>query len=210
MRIIKFVIISILILSPIRIFAQSYVKLNALTAVVGIINPSVEFTLSNHSTYQLDVNISPWKKIWDGKHMAFGLVLNEYRYYFKEHNMGWYLGGSAGLQVFDMSKPQLEQGFGFTLENRYCKGYGINLGGLVGWEKQLGKNKRWIMDVYIGISYMLSYYNGYSLDGEIDMYPHRTYEPKYPDPWNGTAETYPSTIGVSFGYKFIKGRDERK
>lgn len=186
--------------------AQSYVKLNALTAVVGIINPSMEVTLSNHSTYQLDVNISPWKRIWDDKHMAFGILLNEYRYYFKEHNNGWYIGGTAGLQVFDMSKPELEKGFGFGLENRYCKGYGFQFGGIVGWEKQLGKNKRWLMDVYLGIAYMLSYYNGYSLDGKINMNPRHQTPTPYPDPWNGSAETYPNTVGISFGYKFLQGK----
>lgn len=188
--------------------AQSYVKLNALEAAVGMINPSLEFTLSKHSTYQLDINISPWKKIWDKKHFAFANILNEYRYYFKEHNKGWYVGGTAGVQVFDMSKPQFFDGeyAKFSLENRYCKGYGFNIGGLVGWEKQLGKNKRWLMDVYLGVAYMVSWYNGYSLDGEIDLTPHRPHGATYIDPWNGSAETMPNTIGISFGYRFIKDK----
>lgn len=182
--------------------AQSYVKLNALTTVFGLINPSVEFTISPHSTYQADLNISPWKKIPGEHHMAFGILLNEYRYFFKEHNRGFYLGCSAGIHVFDMSKPQIEKGW--KLEDRYSKGYGFSFGIMTGWEKRLGE--RWLMDIYLGWSYMLSNYNGYDLDGQIQMNPGHTHPTPYPDPWNGSAEFYPSTVGISFGYKFLKGK----
>ena len=41
-----------ILLSAQRSEAQTYVKLNGLYALVGVINPAVEFRLSPHSTFQ--------------------------------------------------------------------------------------------------------------------------------------------------------------
>ena len=43
--------------------SQGYVKLNALYALVGVVNPSVEFAISPKSTLQTDIVVSPWKSI---------------------------------------------------------------------------------------------------------------------------------------------------
>ena len=49
--------------------SQGYVKLNALYALVGVVNPSVEFAISPKSTLQTDIVVSPWKSI-NRKHMT--------------------------------------------------------------------------------------------------------------------------------------------
>ena len=67
--------------------SQGYVKLNALYALVGVVNPSVEFAISPKSTLQTDIVVSPWKSI-NRKHMTFAIFMGEYRRYFKEHNRG--------------------------------------------------------------------------------------------------------------------------
>ena len=59
--------------------------------------------------------------------------------------------------------------------------------------------ERWLLDAYLGWAYMASWYNGYSLDGQIDMNPHRPVPPEHPDPWNGSAEWLPNKIGLSIG-----------
>ncbi|MCI7139668.1 MAG: DUF3575 domain-containing protein [Alistipes sp.] len=179
--------------------AQGYVKLNALYALAGVVNPAVEFAISPKSTLQTDIVVSPWKSIGD-KHMLFAIFMGEYRRYFKAHNEGWYLGANLGMMAFDMSKPYIEN-WALKFEQRYSKGYGMMIGLCVGWERRFGE--RWLVDAFLGWAFMDSHYNGYSLAGEIDMHPHRPVEPKYPDPFNGSSEWYPNKIGVSIGYRIF-------
>lgn len=180
--------------------AQGYVKLNALYALVGVVNPSVEFTISPHSTVQSEIVVSPWKSV-NGNHMLLGILMGEYRYYFRGSNDGWYLGGNIGMQAFDISKPYLD-GWSIKCEDRYCKGYGFMIGVCGGYEYRF--RERWVLDAFFGWSWMSSFYNGYTPDGEIDMYPHRPVEPRYPDPFNGSSEWYPNKIGLSIGYRIIR------
>ena len=181
-----------------RLDAQIYAKLNGLYALVGVINPAVEFTVSPKSTFQTEIVFSPWKYVNDhgvDKPMKFGILMTEYRRYFKQHNR-WYLGANMGMMGFKMSKPQFSDGW--FLENRYSKGYGMMIGICGGFEYQFAD--RWLLDAYFGWSYMLSWYNGYSLDGTIDLYPHRPVQPEKPDPFNGSHEWLPNKIGVSIGF----------
>lgn len=179
--------------------AQTYVKLNGLYALAGVANPSVEFAISPKSTVQTEIVVSPWESI-RGKHMLFGILMGEYRRYFRAHNDGWYLGANIGMMAFDMSKPYRD-GWSIQFENRYCKGYGFMIGICAGYEWQF--RERWVLDAFFGWSWMSSFYNGYSMDGEIDMNPHRPVQPKYPDPFNGSSEWYPNKIGLSIGYRII-------
>ena len=179
--------------------SQGYVKLNALYALVGVVNPSVEFAISPKSTLQTDIVVSPWKSI-NRKHMTFAIFMGEYRRYFKEHNRGWYLGANIGMMAFDMSKPYIE-GWKLKFEDRYCKGYGMMIGLCVGYEHQFGE--RWLLDAFFGWAWMDSHYNGYSFDGKVDMYPHRPVQPENPDPFNGSSEWYPNKLGVSIGYRIF-------
>ena len=182
-----------------RLDAQIYAKLNGLYALVGVINPAVEFTVSPKSTFQTEIVFSPWKYVNDhgvDKPMKFGILMTEYRRYFKQHNRGWYLGANMGMMGFKMSKPQFSDGW--FLENRYSKGYGMMIGICGGFEYQFAD--RWLLDAYFGWSYMLSWYHGYSLDGTIDLYPHRPVQLEKPDPFNGSHEWLPNKIGVSIGF----------
>ncbi len=76
------------------------------------------------------------------------------------------------------------------------------IGLCVGYEYQFCE--RWLVDAFLGWAWMDSHYNGYSFDGEIDMYPHRPVQPKHPDPFNGSSEWYPNKIGVSIGCRIFK------
>ena len=195
------------LLRPAATDAQIYAKLNGLYALVGVVHPAVEFRLTDHSAFQTEFVYSPWKSInVDGqsKPMHFGIFLNEYRYYFRGYARGWYVGGNAGMMAFRMSKPYIEN-WSLKFEDRYCKGYGMMIGLCVGWERQLGE--RWLLDAFLGWSWMDSHYNGYSFDGEIDMNPHRPVQPEHPDPFNGSSEWYPNKIGVSIGYRIFKPRE---
>lgn len=183
-------------------FPQGYVKLNALYAALGVINPAVEFAITPKSALQTDIVISPWKSI-NGKHMNFAIFMGEYRRYFKAHNDGWYLGANIGMMAFDMTKPFIKD-WKLQFENRYCKGYGMMIGLCVGYEYRF--RERWLVDAYFGWAWMDSHYNGYSFEGETDMYPHRPEQPEFPDPFNGSSEWYPNKIGISIGYRIFQPR----
>ena len=176
------------LLRPAATDAQIYAKLNGLYALVGVVNPAVEFRLTDHSAFQTEFVYSPWKSInVDGqsKPMHFGIFLNEYRYYFRGYARGWYVGGNAGMMAFRMSKPYIEN-WGIHLENRYSKGYGFMFGACAGYERIF--RERWVFDVFFGWSWMTSFYNGYDLDGRTQMEPHRPVQPLHPDPFNGSSE----------------------
>ena len=173
-------------------------KLNAAYALVGVVNPQLEFRLTPHSAFQTEFVYSPWRSI-NGKHMHFGIFLNEYRYYVSERTKGFYVGANVGLMAFDMSKPYIVDGK-LRCQDRYSKGGGYMLGAVFGYEWRFAR--RWLLDVFVGFSYMHSWYVGYSLDGEVDMYPHRPphKQPKYPDPLNASAEWLPNKAGISIGF----------
>lgn len=187
--------------------AQTYLKLNGLYATVGLINPQVEFRISEHSAFQTEVVISPWKSILGGHHMSFGIAMGEYRYFFGFKTRGLYVGGNAGMEVFNMSRPDIAGGLHF--QNRYCKGYGFMFGACVGYEHYFAK--RWVVDAFIGGGYICTWYNGYSFDGKIDMNPHRPEwkQPKYPDPFNASAEWFPNKIGIAIGYMLTNPNKRR-
>lgn len=176
--------------------AQGYVKLNTAYAIVGVINPQVEFRLTPHSAFQTEVVYSPWHSV-KGHPMHFGIFMNEYRYFIGHKPSGFYIGANGGLMAFKMSKPDISS---LKLQNRYCKGWGFMFGAVVGYEYHFAK--RWILDVFAGFGYMHSHYNGYSMDGVVDMHPHRPAwkEPSSPDPYNISAEWLPNKIGISIGF----------
>ena len=183
--------------------AQIYGKMNILYACVGIINPQVEFRLSEHSSLQTELTVSPYKKVLGEHHFLFGIFTNEYRYFIGDKAKGLYVGADAGLYIFDMSKPEFGHGR-ISLQNRYCKGYGIVLGAVIGWEYEF--RERWLLDVYAGFGYFASWYNGYDFDGTLQLHPHGHEW----DPFNGSAEWLPTKVGVSIGYKLFDPQKRKK
>ncbi len=158
--------------------AQSYVKINGLYALVGVINPSVEMPISNRFTYNMEGVYSPWKSV-GGRPANFGIFLNEARYHVKENYNGWYVGVSAGMQAFNMAKD----------DNKNCKGWGIIVGGTTGYQWQVGK--RLLIEAFIGYGWQHSWYIGEDLQkGE-------------PINYNMSAEWLPYKLGVNIGYKFF-------
>lgn len=191
-----------------RANAQIYAKLNGVYACVGVINPQVEFRLSKHSAFQTEFVYSPWESI-NGHPFVFGIFMNEYRYFLKETNSGFYFGANGGMMTFRMSKPEFSNG-SLHFQNRYCKGYGYMFGLCAGYEYKFAK--RWILDLFFGYSFMESWYNGYSMEGEIHMNPHRPdwKQPKYPDPFNGSSEWLPNKFGLSIGFLIFDPDKQRK
>ncbi|MBQ7855816.1 MAG: DUF3575 domain-containing protein [Alistipes sp.] len=188
--------------------AQTYVKLNALYALAGIINPQVEFCISNHSAVQVEATYSPWKSI-KGNHAEFGIFMGEYRYYFRQAAKGWYVAGNVGFMGFDVSKPRLfRNGKILDFKNSYSKGFGLLLGAGAGYQHTF--KERWVVDAFVAIDFFRSWYNGYYHDGRIEMNPHGHEDYTHPDPFNGSAECVPAKIGVSIGYRIFDPSKHRK
>ena len=184
---------------------QIYGKLNGLYALGGVINPQVEMTLSPHSTFQVEIVYSPWRYVnFDGhnKPENFGIFLNEYKYYFKEVNNGWYVCMNVGMMAYHMTKPTIHNGK-LALNSKYGRGWGFQLG--VGGGYQYKFCDRWLLDAFFSFGYMNSKYNSYILaTDEIEMYPARSKQPDPADPWNGSGEWLPNKIGLSIGYLLFK------
>ena len=193
------------LLAPVRGHAQNgetYIKLNALYALGGVINPSAEFVLSPHSAMAMDITYSPWRSI-KGAHANFGIFSSEYRYYFKQSARGWYVSGNVGMMGFDISKPQLFKNKQLISirTDRYHKGFGMMVGFGAGYQHVFAK--RWVVDAFVAFDYMLTWYNGYTANGEINMHPYGHENYLYPDPFNASAEFMPAKIGVSIGYRLF-------
>ena len=198
----KIILAFTLIYIPCHTSAQTYVKLNAAYACVGIINPQAEFVISNHSSIALDAVLSPWKSL-RGKQFLFGIMMGEYRYYFKQATSGFYLSANAGMSIFNMYHPQFFVNNKFiSRQNQYGKGLGVMVGVGAGWEYHL--SERWVMDVFIAFDKIWSWYNRYHNDGTIEMHPQGHEHYLKPDPFNGSVELMPVKGGISFGYKILK------
>lgn len=185
--------------------SQIYVKLNALYAAVGVVNPSLEAVVTPNSSLAVDITYSPWRSI-RGHHAHFGIFLGEYRYYFKQAAKGWYVSGNVGLTAFDISKPTIKNGH-LAIKSGYGKGFGIMAGVGAGYQHTF--RERWVVDAFIAVDFIGSWYNGYAQNGEIIMNPHGHEDYVHPDPFNGSGEFLPAKIGVSIGYRIFKPKGSK-
>lgn len=196
-----FILVALVALSFQSATAQVYAKINALYAVVGVANPSVEAAIAPHSSFSIDATFSPWRSV-KGRHLFFGMFNGEYRYYIKRATEGFYAAFNAGGMGFDINKPYLFHGgklLGFNVN--YGKGFGLIVGLCAGYQHHFAE--RWIVDAFVGVGYLRSWYNGYQPDGTIVMSPqgHEDYEK--PDPFNGSSEVMPFKAGISIGYRIF-------
>jgi hypothetical protein len=160
---------------------------------------------------------SPHKSLKLGKyenvHALFGILQAEYRFYIKREAKGFYVSANAGMQAFDMSRPYLfNNGKLITFEQGFGRGFGMMAGIGIGYSHHF--KERWVVDAFFAFDRMWSWYNDYNADGAINLFPRHQREPKYPDPFNGSAEWLPSKIGVSIGYKIfdpsLKGKSAKQ
>ena len=186
--------------------AQIYAKINALYAVAGIINPQLEFVVGPHSSVVIDPTFSPHKNLKIGSrddiHALFGILQTEYRYYIKREAQGFYVSANVGMQAFELTRPYLfPKGKLVSFEGGFGRGFGVMTGLGIGYSHTF--KERWVVDAFFAFDRMWSWYNDYDSKGAIDLFPRHQKEPKFPDPFNGSAEWLPSKIGVAIGYKIF-------
>jgi hypothetical protein len=211
-RVLKVVILLAMLATPLMAQSQIYAKLNTIYACMGIINPQLEFVVGPHSSIVIDPTYSPWSSI-KGKHFNFGILQNEYRFYIKREAKGFYVSANAGMQAFDMTRPYLfKNGKILSFEKGFGRGFGMMAGIGIGYSHHF--KERWVVDAFFAFDRMWSWYNDYNADGSINLFPRHQKEPKFPDPFNGSAEWLPSKIGVAIGYKIfdpsLKGKSAKQ
>ena len=73
---------------------QTYVKVNGFTLPALMLNAGIETKLTDKTTFQADVFVSPWKSLF-GNRMLFAIGSLEYRYYFTESFKNWYVAANT-------------------------------------------------------------------------------------------------------------------
>jgi hypothetical protein len=166
-------------------YSQTYYKINGLTSVVGIPNVGFETSIGANSTFQLDVTNSFWKSI-NNKPFKLFLIFPEYRYFFVEKFKGFYIGTNVGVGYFKFQK------WNYTNSNQYQEGFNYMVGGVIGYEKQLGNH--FLIDFFIGGGNSQAFYRGYDLDTD------KRYD--LASGFNKSGEFIPYRGGVMIAYKF--------
>ncbi len=207
-RLIKVAIICAFMALPASATSQIYAKLNTIYAVIGIINPQLEFVVGPHSSIVIDPTYSPWRSV-KGKHFNFGILQNEYRFYIKREAKGFYVSANVGTHLFDMTRPYLfNNGKIISWESGFGRGFGVMVGLGIGYSHRF--KERWVVDAYFAFNRMWSWYNNYNANWEIQMDPAHQKEPPHPDPFNGSAEWLPSKVGLSIGYMIFDPKKAKK
>lgn len=180
------------VLIPALSFAQkkeTQLKINALTAPIGIVNIGVEHALTDNITLQADALISPWKS-FSNNHLQIYMGFLEGRYYFNSAMNKFYVGPNIGLGFFDIQK------WNYWNTNKYQRGVAFVVGLTVGYQHQF--NEHWGLDVFVGGGHSEGNYKGYKKieGGRYDS----------AQVFNKSGEWLPYKAGVMLTYKFKRKR----
>lgn len=181
----KKLLIAFMLTLSISAGAQTYIKTNALYWVGLLPNVGVETRLANHFTFNAEAVASFWENINGRPYMGTQIIAGV-RYYPKQAFKGFYVGGDAALDAYNVSKwdhpvTDIQHGVGLYL--------GLTLG------YQLPIAKRWNMDFYAGGGWHHGWYWGENtLTGE----PYAA--------WNKSGEWIPYKLGVTFAYRLTSNK----
>ena len=133
---------------------QLHVKTNAIGLAAGIANVAVEVDICKHLSFTLPVYYSAWDYFKPTLKFRTFTVQPEFRYWFNQHNEGWFLGAHFGYAFYNFA---LDGEYRYQDHNRETPSMG---GGLaVGYRTHLSKNKRWKMEFSVGGGVYDSHYD---------------------------------------------------
>jgi hypothetical protein len=168
-RFMKKIFIFVFLLISFYSQSQTYIKGNAVTALVLVPNFGVETNIGKKSTFQFDVLASFWSSV-NGVPREFCTITPEYRYFFKEKFNGFYVGGHIGGSIYNVQKwGPVYEGSDYREE-----GIGYFVGATIGYEKKL--NDRFMLDFFIGGGTHQAFYKGYYIstgeryDDDVENY----------------------------------------
>ncbi len=148
----KIFLISSFLFITVQSNSQSYIKANALSALILIPNIGYETALSNHLSFQVDVNASFWKSI-NGHPYQFVTVIPEIRYHFKETFSGFYFGAHIGGAAYNLHK------WNYKALNYRQEGYSYLLGGTIGYQRKI--SEKFMLEAFLGGGSQQGFYKGY-------------------------------------------------
>lgn len=175
-----------LLLCSIFSHSQTYIKGNAVTALILVPNIGIETSVGKKMTFQADVMASFWEYFGGHNPMKFYSLVTEFRYHFNEKYNGLYFGLHAGADQYELQK------WNYWGTNMYEKGFGYKFGATVGYEKKL--NDRLMLDFFIGGGWHQGYYHGLYNDGTPGRY-----EPA--KNWNMSGDWLPYRGGIMICYR---------
>jgi Protein of unknown function (DUF3575) len=164
--------------------AQTTLKVNAATTLLGVPGVGVERVLGPRTTFQLDLTASLWKSI-DHAPARFAILIPEWRYHLRDGHVGPYVGVHAGVIGFRVQK------WDWRNSDFYQEGFGAVFGGTVGYKRRI--SERLVLDWYFGGGTAQSKYKGYAIstgeryDGE--------------EGWNESGEWLPYRGGVMLTFR---------
>lgn len=171
----------------VNVSAQTYVKVNGLTLPALMLNAGIETKLTDKTTFQGDVFVSPWKSVF-GNRMLFAIGTLEYRYYFTESFKNWYVAANTGVAIYRMQKyNHLNLGI-------HQEGYSILLGGTVGYVVKV--NDKINLDIFLGGGNAQSKYRSY-----YNAFPDIRADKEEGASINGSGEWIPYKGGVMISYQ---------
>ncbi len=183
-------ILSLIILASASAYGQTYIKLNAPAALLGVLNPSVETSLGKNWTFSFEF-LATFRNE-SNSHGPFRvlMIMPEGRYYFNEKFKGFYAGVNTGYAMARMTKPNW-WGEDYAADHIYDVAWIIVAGVNFGYEYHF--NDRWMAEVFIGGGRAWSMHERF----------------KYPDggrgtKLNGSEEYLPYKGGVNVGYRLGK------
>jgi hypothetical protein len=182
----KKLFICILLLVSICSQSQTYIKGNAVTALILVPNFGVETSIGKKLTFQADIMASFWESIGGLNPMKFYSLTTEVRYHFQEIYRGFYFGVNAGGDRFQIQK------WGYFGSNLYQDGFGYKFGATIGYEKKI--NDRFMLDFFVGGGWHQGFYHGYYNDGTPGRYDGA-------ENWNKSGEWLPYRGGVMISYR---------
>ncbi len=171
--------LELLAATPCTSAAQTTLKVNAATTLLGVPGVGIERVLGPRTTFQVDLTASLWRSV-GGAPMQFAMLVPEWRWHFRARRVGPYLGLHAGAIGFRVQK------WDHRNTDQYQEGFGAVFGATFGYKQAI--NERMVLDWFIGGGTAQSKYKGYSIstgdryDGESG--------------WNESGEWLPYRGGV--------------
>jgi hypothetical protein len=174
----------LLAVAPRASAAQTTLKVNAATALLGVPGVGVERVVGPRTSIQVDFTASLWKSI-DRAPAQLVMLIPEWRHHFREGHLGPYAGLHAGVIGFRLQKWDHRGG------DQFQEGFGAVFGGTVGYKQRV--SERMVLDWYLGGGTAQTKYKGYLVstgeryDGE--------------DGWNESGEWLPYRGGVMLTFR---------
>lgn len=181
----KAILFSYILLFSFAGSAQTYIKINGMSALVSVPQIGIETSIGAKSTFNIDIFASLWKS-FDGKPMQAIMLTPEYRYHFKEKYNGLYIGAHTGPDIYKLQK------WNYWGTNLYEKGIGYRIGATIGYQKKL--NDKFVLETFIGGGWHQGFYKGYYTDGTPGRY-------ESAENFNKSGEWLPYRGGIMISYK---------